>query len=163
MSSSGLAFRALATGLRSCGAIRRRRMRDRKRIVRVFLDRGDGRGAAPSSLTFTRSFCRLLPIATKVPGKSRWSYGAIVRGQTPASHVLLDAPPPARSSRPPPASPAELDKPHCIGCAHGRFRNLKSNAPNTRTIPTFTISLSQNRFLKNRTSTPITTVTSAST
>ena len=36
------------------------------------------------------------------------------------------------------------------GCAHGRFRNLEPNAANTRTIPTFTISRSQNRFLKVR-------------
>ena len=38
-----------------------------------------------------------------------------------------------------------------------------SGTANTRTIPTFTISRSQNRFLKNRTSTPTTTATSAST
>ncbi len=47
--------------------------------------------------------------------------------------------------------------------SHGRFRNLKPNAANTKTIPTFAISRSQSWCLKNRTSTPITTVTSAST
>ena len=41
--------------------------------------------------------------------------------------------------------------------------NIGQNAANTRTIPMFTISRSQNRFLKNRTSTPTTTATSAST
>jgi hypothetical protein len=49
------------------------------------------------------------------------------------------------------------------GVSHGRFRNLKPNAANTRTIPTFTISRSQSWCLKNRTSTPTTTATSAST
>ena len=49
------------------------------------------------------------------------------------------------------------------GISHGRFRNLKPNAANTRTIPTFTISRSQSWCLKNRTSTPTTTATSAST
>jgi hypothetical protein len=50
----------------------------------------------------------------------------------------------------------------CHGCAHGRFRNLKKNAANNRTIPTFTASRSQNWCLKNRRSTPTTTTTSAS-
>jgi hypothetical protein len=54
-------------------------------------------------------------------------------------------------------------EPHCGGCAHGRFRNLKYNAANTRTIPTFTISRAQKWCLKNRMSTPTTTATSAST
>jgi hypothetical protein len=42
------------------------------------------------------------------------------------------------------------------GSAHGRFRNLTYNAQNTRTIPMFAINRSQNRFLKNRMSTPST-------
>ena len=49
------------------------------------------------------------------------------------------------------------------GISHGRFRNLKPNAANTRTMPTFTINRSQSSCLKNRTSTPTTTATSAST
>jgi hypothetical protein len=57
----------------------------------------------------------------------------------------------------------ELGEPHCGGGAHGRFRNLKPNAANTRTIPTFTISRSQKWCLKNRMSTPTTTTTSVST
>jgi hypothetical protein len=59
-----------------------------------------------------------------------------------------------------PAGVADLDQ-GC--CAHGRLRNLKPNAANTRTIPTFTISRSQNWCLKNRMSRPTTTATSAST
>ena len=48
------------------------------------------------------------------------------------------------------------------GPSHQRFRNLRQKAASTRTIATFTISRSQNQFLKNRTSTPITTATGAS-
>jgi hypothetical protein len=53
--------------------------------------------------------------------------------------------------------------PRCGGGAHERFRNLKKNAANTRTIPTLTISRSQKWCLKNRTSTPTTAATIAST
>jgi hypothetical protein len=41
--------------------------------------------------------------------------------------------------------------------AHGFFRNLKPKAANTKTMPIFTISRSQNRFLKNSKSTLTTT------
>jgi hypothetical protein len=47
--------------------------------------------------------------------------------------------------------------------AHGRFRNLKYTAANTKTIATFTISRGQNWCRRNRTSTPTTMPTIAST
>jgi hypothetical protein len=46
--------------------------------------------------------------------------------------------------------------------AQGLWRNLAYNAPSTRTMPMFAASRSQNRCLKIRTSTPTTTIASAS-
>jgi hypothetical protein len=49
-----------------------------------------------------------------------------------------------------------------MALAYGVLRNLRKKAANTKTMPMFTISRSQNRFLKNARSTPTTAATKKS-
>ena len=51
---------------------------------------------------------------------------------------------------------------HWLGSVY-HLKNLNANAANTRTMPIFTMSRSENRSLKNNTSTPTTTAIKTST
>ncbi len=56
-----------------------------------------------------------------------------------------------------------LSTPYEVKRSHGFFRNLNPKAANTKTMPIFAISRSQNRFLKNSKSTLTTVATNNTT